>query len=97
MARPKKCRRLRSSPEVLYFKPMGVPKCELETEIIDHDEYEALKLAAYDRLLQDEGAEQMEISRPTFTRIYNSAIQKIARAIIEGKCIEINSEQTSNE
>jgi len=38
----------------------------------------------------------MKISRPTFTRIYNSAIQKIARAIIEGKVIQINPEKSSN-
>ena len=87
MPRPKKCRRLRSSPEVICFKPVGIPKRELEFEIIEHDEYEAFKLAAYDRLLQ-EGA-KMKISRPLL-RIYNSAIQKIARAIIEGKVIQIN-------
>lgn len=87
----KKCRRLRSSPEVLCFKPVGVPRRDLETEIIDHDEYEAFKLTAYDRFLQEEGAKRMEISRATYTRMYNSAILKIARAIMEGKAIEINS------
>ena len=95
MSRPKKCRILRSSPEVIYFKPVGIPRRELETEIIDHDEYEAFKLTAYDKLLQEEGAKRMEISRPTFTRMYNSAIQKIARAIIEGKSIEIDALQTA--
>ena len=62
----------------------------MECITIEHDEYEAFKLAAYDRLLQEEGAAKMEISRPTFTRIYNSAIQKIAQAIVEGKIIDIN-------
>lgn len=90
MSRPKKCRKIRSSPEVMCFKPVGVPLRELERVIIEHDEYEAFKLAAYDRLLQEEGAERMEISRPTFTRIYNCAVQKIAQAIIEGKIIDIN-------
>ena len=96
MPRPKKCRRLRSSPEVICFKQVKNKKRELEFEIIEHDEYEAFKLAAYDRLLQEEGALKMKISRPTFTRIYNSAIQKIARAIIEGKVIQINPEKSSN-
>ncbi len=90
MSRPKKCRRIRSLPEVMCFKPVGVPLRALERVIIEHDEYEAFKLAAYGRLLHEEGAERMEISRPTFTRIYNSAIQKIAQAIIEGKIIDIN-------
>ena len=90
MPRPKKCRRIQSLPEVMCFKPVGVPLRELERVIIEHDEYEAFKLAAYDKLLQEEGAEKMEISRPTFTRIYNCAVQKIARALIEGKIIDIN-------
>lgn len=90
MSRPKKCRKIRSSPEVMCFKPVGVPLRDLERVIIEHDEYEAFRLAAYDRLLQEEGAERMEISRPTFTRIYNCAVQKIAQAIIEGKIIDIN-------
>jgi len=74
----------------MCFKPVGVPLRDLERVIIEHDEYEAFKLAAYDRLLQEEGAERMEISRPTFTRIYNCAVQKIAQALIEGKIIDIN-------
>ncbi len=90
MSRPKKCRRIRSLPEVICFKPVGVPLRNLERVIMEHDEYEAFKLAAYKRLLHEEGAERMEISRPTFTRIYNSAIQKIAQAIVEGKIIDIN-------
>jgi predicted DNA-binding protein (UPF0251 family) len=90
MPRPKKCRRIQSLPEVMCFKPVGVPLRELERVIIEHDEYEAFKLAAYDKLLQEEGAERMDISRPTFTRIYNCAVQKIAQAIVEGKIIDIN-------
>ncbi|MFA6701522.1 MAG: DUF134 domain-containing protein [Dysgonamonadaceae bacterium] len=97
MARPKKCRRLRSTPEIICFKPVGVPRRDLESEFIEADEYEAFKLVAYERLLQEEASLRMEISRPTFTRIYNSAIVKIARAIIEGKAIEINSIQDSVE
>ena len=69
----------------------------MESEILEADEYEAFKLVAYERLLQEDASLRMEISRPTFTRIYNSAIIKIARAIIEGKAIEINSIQNSKE
>jgi len=30
----------------------------------------------------------MNVSRPTFTRIYNSALELIAKAFVEGKAIE---------
>ena len=32
---------------------------------------------------------KMEISRPTLTRMYNSALKKIAKAFVEGLAIEI--------
>jgi len=53
------------------------------------DEYESLKLVNYDNLSQDEAAEMMEVSRPTLTRIYNKALQKITLAFVEGKTIYI--------
>jgi Zn finger protein HypA/HybF involved in hydrogenase expression len=31
----------------------------------------------------------MNVSRPTFTRIYNIALELIAKAFVEGKAIEI--------
>lgn len=54
-----------------------------------YDEYESIKLVNYDKLSQDEAAERMDVSRPTITRIYNSALLKIARAFVEGKSIII--------
>ena len=52
--------------------------------MINIEEYEALKLCDYEHLTQAEAAELMNISRPTFTRIYESVRSKIARAFIEG-------------
>ncbi len=48
-----------------------------------YEEYEALKLADYDRLNHQEASAIMGVSRPTFARIYETARQKIARALVE--------------
>jgi len=71
------------------FKPYGIAICETEHIIMQYDEYETIKLVNYDNLPQDEAAERMEVSRPTLTRIYNSALKKIAQAFVEGKSIII--------
>ncbi len=89
MTRPKNPRCLRFNPEVLYFKPRGVPLSELEEEELFHDELEALKLHDVDGLDQIEAAKKMNISQPTFGRILDKAYKKIAIAIIKGKAIKI--------
>jgi predicted DNA-binding protein (UPF0251 family) len=71
------------------FKPFGIPACELEPVKLHLDEYESFNLVNYENLSQDLAAEMMGVSRPTFTRIYNSALKKIARAFVEGNSIEI--------
>jgi uncharacterized protein len=40
-------------------------------------------------LPQDIAARQMNISRPKFTRIYNRALNLIAKSFVKGKAIEI--------
>ena len=52
---------------------------------IDFEEYEALNLCDYELLNQAEAARLMKISRPTFTRIYESVRRKIARTIPGGR------------
>lgn len=89
MTRPKRIRCLRFTPEVLYFKPQGVPMSKLEEEELFHDELEALKLHDLDGLDQIESAKKMKISQPTFGRILDKAYKKIATAIIKGKAIKI--------
>jgi hypothetical protein len=56
---------------------------------MQYEEYETVKLVIYDNLSQDAAAEKMEVSRPTLTRIYNSALKKIGQAFVEGKSIII--------
>jgi len=89
MARPEKSRKVCNPPRMYGFKPFGMAFCESEPIVLHFDEYESIKLTNYDNLSQEEAAEGMNISRPTFTRIYNKALQKIARAFTEGNPIWI--------
>ena len=89
MARPQKCRKICNPPKMKGFKPYGMPMCKIEPVILKLEEYESIRLVNYDRLPQDRAAIQMNVSRPTFTRIYNIALELIAKAFVEGKAIEI--------
>ena len=89
MARPQKNRKICNPPKMKGIKPYGYPLCKIETIKLSFEEYESIKLVSYDTLSQIQAAEQMNISRPTLTRIYNKAIKTIAKAFIEGKAIEI--------
>ena len=71
------------------FKPFGIPMRELESVDLLFEEYEAVRLADYENLTQEEAAEKMNISRPTFTRLYDKARKTIAKAFVEGKAIII--------
>lgn len=53
------------------------------------DEAEAIRLADFEGLYQEEAAQRMGISRPTFGRILESAHRKIAEALISGKLLRI--------
>jgi predicted DNA-binding protein (UPF0251 family) len=89
MARPQKSRKVLSPPKMKGFKPYGMPLCKDEPVLMKFEEYESLKLVNYDGLQQDQAAQQMNVSRPTFTRIYNRALKLIANSFVEGKAIEI--------
>jgi predicted DNA-binding protein (UPF0251 family) len=89
MARPFKCRRVAFMPDVTYFKPAGIPLRALEEVRLTVEEAEAIRLKDLEGLEQEEGAEKMNISRPTFQRVLASARQKIAGALLNGKAIRI--------
>jgi predicted DNA-binding protein (UPF0251 family) len=72
------------------YKPFGVPMRELESVNLLYEEYEALRLADYENLTQEEAAKKMNISRPTFTRLYDKARKSISKAFVEGKAIIIH-------
>ena len=89
MPRPRKCRRVEYLPGVTYFKPAGIPLRDLEEVRMSIEEAEAIRLKDLEGLEQEEGAEKMNISRPTFQRVLTSARQKIADVLLNGKAIRI--------
>lgn len=89
MARPIKCRNIVSHPRSYYFKPRGIPLCELEEISLAADEFQALKYYDSDGKSQIEAAEAMGISRQTFGNIIASARRKIAEALVHGKALKI--------
>jgi predicted DNA-binding protein (UPF0251 family) len=89
MPRPLLCRRIAQHPDATYFKPRGVPLTQLEEVVLTVDELEALRLADKEGMYQEQAAERMHISRPTFGRIVETARGKVAEALVEGKALRI--------
>lgn len=89
MPRKKYIRHIGGSPNRTYFKPAGIPMRDLSEVIIHFDEIEAIKLADLEKSYQEDAAKKMNISRQTFGRIIESAHQKIADALVNGKAIRI--------
>lgn len=90
MPRPFKNRYVNVQPISVIYKPAGIPARELEWVTLHLDEFEAIRLLDHVGLDQEQAAGEMGISRPTVTRIYASARQKIAHALVLGQaiCIE---------
>jgi len=89
MPRPKCHRNICGMPDKNYFKPRGIPTMELEEVVLNLDEFEAVRLADYEQLYQEEAAVKMNISRQTFGRIIEAAHKKIADVLINGKALKI--------
>jgi len=89
MGRLPKWRRVAFMPEVTYFKPAGIPARALKEVCLSVEEAEAIRLKDWEGLEQEECAERMHISRPTFHRVLGSARQKVADALLNGKAIRI--------
>jgi predicted DNA-binding protein (UPF0251 family) len=90
MPRTEKNRIVQTPPVLTEFKPIGIPVQELEQAILSLDEFEALRLADYIGNSHAEGADEMGVSRPTFTRLIEKARKKIADFIVEGKLLMID-------
>jgi predicted DNA-binding protein (UPF0251 family)/predicted Fe-Mo cluster-binding NifX family protein len=95
MARPTFPRRVGFLPHVLYFKPAGVRLAELAEVVIGHDELEALRLKDLLGIPQEEAAQQMNVSQPTFHRLLASAHEKMADAVVNGKALRIEGGNVS--
>jgi uncharacterized protein len=87
MARPCKCRWIGRGPDVTAFKPCGVPGWTLDTVELGLDELEAIRLADLEGLYQEEAAERMGVSRPTFGRLVESGRRKVAEALLGPKML----------
>ena len=89
MPRPKCCRNVCGVPDKNYFKPRGIPSVQLAEIVLHLDEFEAIRLADYEQLYQEEAATKMNISRQTFGRIIEAAHKKIADVLLNGKALKI--------
>lgn len=89
MGRRQLWRKVSSIPTVTYFKPAGIRMAELGEVRLLVEEAEAIRLKDLEGLEQEECAQKMNISRSTFSRILDSARQKIADALLNGKAIRI--------
>jgi predicted DNA-binding protein (UPF0251 family) len=89
MVRPFKLRVVEDVPRCVYFKPQGVGISQVENLLLTLDEYEALRLKEYENLQEKDACEKMEVSQPTFNRLYTKAKKKLVRAIVEGLAIKI--------
>ncbi len=89
MPRPFCCRRVTGRPAAQIFKPIGIPVRDLEEVVMALDEFEAMRLADLDGLYQEQAALRMNISRPTFSRIIESAHRKMSDALVHGKALRI--------
>lgn len=85
--RNKRIRRIGSPPVLKGFQPIGLHHKQRKDVSILYEEYEALRLIHYSGFRQDEASKIMNVSRPTFTRIYNSCLKKLAKALAEGNRI----------
>jgi len=89
MPRPENNRIVHEPPLFGEFKPVGIPGKLLTRILLSLDEYEAIRLADFNELSHEEAAEEMEISRSTFTRLIEKARKKIADFLVSGKILTI--------
>ncbi len=89
MPRPRLSRYVKFNPEIVYFKPQGVPLKNLEVIVLTLEELEAYRLRYLNDLDQKSAAAKMKTSVSTYQRLFYSASKKIATALINGKAIKI--------
>lgn len=85
MPRPFCRRRVGWQPERFRFFPEGPEPHPSDLITLNLDELEAIRLADLEGLYQEQAAEKMKVSRPTFARILESGRKKVAEALVRGK------------
>lgn len=89
MGRPHKIRHVEKFPEFTYFQPTNASFIKGFEVVLTIAEFEALKLKHFQKKRQQECAEVMNVSQPTFSRILEEAHRKMTEALIYGKAIRI--------
>ncbi|MDD4687761.1 MAG: DUF134 domain-containing protein [Candidatus Cloacimonetes bacterium] len=85
MPRNKSLRTLQGFPTIKGFRPLWMRTNYRRAITLNLEEYETLRLIDYENLIQEQVAELMNVSRPTVTRIYDSARKKLGTALVEGR------------
>jgi predicted DNA-binding protein (UPF0251 family) len=86
--RPKKRRYIQKEPFTIQFSPRGHIGRPGHTDI-EIDQYEALRLADFIGLNQNEAAISMGVSQQTFSRVLKSARKALTEGLIMGHIINI--------
>lgn len=87
MPRRKRNRRIQVPPVIKGMSVFGVRGRKSNEVFLRLEEYETIRLLDYQNLTQEQAAIHMDISRPTLTRIYEEARNKVATAFVEGRDI----------
>ncbi len=84
-------------PTISGFKPYGASTTTKKSDSVFllYEEYEVLRLCDYEKYNQLDASGLMGVSRPTLTRIYTSAKEKMALALVEGRRIIIEGGKVS--
>ena len=90
MPRPKNNRIVHEPPIFTEFKPAGVPATGLKQVLLSLDEFEAMRLADFIGMSHEESADEMGISRSTFSRLIEKSRKKIAEFIFRGRLLTID-------
>jgi len=85
MGRKTRERLIKTPPNNFYFNP---PK-DSNYITLTVAEFEAMRLKHYLNLNQQEAAENLHVSQPTFSRILENAHARVTQALYEGKNIAI--------
>ena len=89
MPRPRLRRWVAGVPKATYFKPQGIPLCELVEIRLSIEGLEALRLADMEGLTTEAAAVGMGVSRHTFGRVLAEARASVARALVGGAALRI--------
>ncbi|HFC10613.1 MAG TPA: DUF134 domain-containing protein [Candidatus Kaiserbacteria bacterium] len=93
MPRPFLKRRINSNPNVVFYKPRGIPLRELKTIKITLEEWESLRLKDVENMNQIDAARSMNTSQSTFQRILTRAHKKISFALVHCMAIQITIDE----